>query len=244
MDEAAATELIRDTRGTWRTGSFLGALPPEALHALVVAGEPVGFRKGERLIVEGDRGTDVFLLMSSFVKVTAGVSGTGEALLALRAGGEVVGEIAARDGGPRTATVTACGREPVRAVRIGRQGLDQCLADRPETRLKLEQMVMAKFRNAILRRVDNSSTRARVRLARALVTMAEDFGTPLRGSTVIQVDLTHVEWGTMISCSEKTVDRAMGDLARDGLVERNRKRSIVRDLEALRTLAYADPPSL
>ncbi|UIX33102.1 Crp/Fnr family transcriptional regulator [Streptomyces sp. GQFP] len=241
--EAAATKLIRDTGESWRVGSFLAELRPEVLRALVMAGEPVAFGKGERLMVEGERTTDVFLLMSSFVKVTGGIGGTGEALLAVRAGGDVVGEIAARDGGPRTATVTACGQEPVRAVRLSRQGTDQFLVDWPEVRLKLERMVLAKFRTSTMRRVDNSSTRARIRLARALVTMAEDFGTPLRGSTVIQVDLTHVEWGTMISCSEKTVERAMADLARDGLVERNRKRSIVRNLEALRTLAYADGPS-
>lgn len=236
-------DLIEATRGTWRVGSFLGALPPAALRDLVMAGEPVGFRKTERLTVEGRRSTDVFLLMSSFVKVTAGIGDTGEALLALRAGGDVVGEIAARDGGPRTATVTACGQEPVKAVRLSGPGLEQCLADRPEVRLELERMVLGKFRTATLRRIDNSSTRARTRLARALVAMAEDFGTPLRGSTVIQVDLTQVEWGAMISCSEKTVERAMAELARDGLVERHRRRPIVRDLEALRALAYDGAPS-
>ena len=243
MDGAAAVALIDATRGTWRVGSFLEALPSAALRALVTAGEPVRFHRAERLLEEGATGTDVFLLLSSFVKVTAG-TGDSEALLALRGGGDVVGEVAARDGGPRTATVTACGQEPVRAVRLSAQALERCLTDRPEVRLRLERMVLGKLRSATLRRTDNSSTRARTRLARVLVAMAEDFGTPLRGSTVIHVDLTHVEWGTMISCSEKTVERAMADLARDGLVERNRKRPIVRDLEALRALAYDGGPSL
>ncbi|MDO0934065.1 Crp/Fnr family transcriptional regulator [Streptomyces sp. DG2A-72] len=243
MDEAGARELIRDNCEAWRAASFLRALEPAALRALVMAGEPVGFGRAEKLMMEGERGTDVFLLMSSFVKVTAGIGGTGEALLAMRAGGDVVGEIAARDGGPRTATVTACGQEPVRAVRLSGPGLEQYLADRPEVRLQLERTVLGKFRTATLRRIDNSSTRARIRLARALVAMAEDFGTPLRGSTVIQVDLTQVEWGAMISCSEKTVERAMAELARHGLVERHRRRPIVRDLEALRALAYDGAPS-
>ncbi|MFF7645541.1 helix-turn-helix domain-containing protein [Streptomyces canus] len=244
MDGAAALTLIEETRGTWRADSFLGALRPAVLRALVMAGEAVVLQKAERLMKEGERSTDVFLLMSSFVKVTAGTGAGGQVLLALRCGGDVVGEIAARDGGSRTATVTACGQEPVKAVRLTCQGLEQCLADRPEARLRLEHTILGKFRTATMRRVDNSSTRARTRLARALVVMAEDFGAPLRGSTVIQVDLTHLEWGTMISCSEKTVERAMADLARDGLVERHRKRPIVRDLEALRALAYDDGPSM
>ena len=242
MDEAEAMQLIQDNCRTWRAGSFLGALQPAALQTLVMAGESFGFDKAERLTVEGGASTDVFLLLSSFVKVTARVGRTGEALLEMRVGGDVVGEIAARDGGPRTATVTACGHEPVNAVRLSWQDFEQCLADFPDARRRLEQAILAKFRTATLRRIDNSSTRARIRLARALVTMAEDFGMPSRGSTVIQVDLTHVEWGSMISCSEKTVERAMADLARDGLVERNRKRPIVRDLEALREFAYHDAP--
>jgi CRP/FNR family transcriptional regulator, cyclic AMP receptor protein len=74
------------------------------------------FRKGQTLISEGEQADDIFLLLDASVKVSAQLDAGGRALLAIRIGGDVVGEIAAMDGGTRSATVSACGHEPVIAV--------------------------------------------------------------------------------------------------------------------------------
>ncbi|MGO4756833.1 cyclic nucleotide-binding domain-containing protein, partial [Streptomyces sp. 2MCAF27] len=67
------------------------------------------FSPEEILIREGDRSHYVVLLHSGFAKVTARLDNGSEALLAIRASGDIVGEMAALDDAPRSATVTACG---------------------------------------------------------------------------------------------------------------------------------------
>ena len=60
------------------------------------------------LIREGDPGTAVYLLLAGSVKVT-GATDEGGSLLAIRVGGDLVGELAVLDGRPRVATVTTPG---------------------------------------------------------------------------------------------------------------------------------------
>ncbi|MGW6355942.1 cyclic nucleotide-binding domain-containing protein [Streptomyces sp. NPDC055092] len=62
------------------------------------------------LVRQGMNDRYVLLLLSGLTKVTAVVENGETSLLAVRAGGDTVGEMAAMDGSaPRSATVTACG---------------------------------------------------------------------------------------------------------------------------------------
>jgi CRP/FNR family transcriptional regulator, cyclic AMP receptor protein len=207
------------------------------LRDFLSAGELVRFRKGEVLISEGGAGPDMFLLLGASVKVTAQLDGGGQALLAIRVGGDVVGEIAVMDGGVRTATVSACGHEPVIAVRLGRGDLHSLLCHHPEAAISLASAVSRKLRAATRRRVDITSCTARVRIARALLELAEDYGRPAARGTLISINLTQIELGTLVGASEATVQRALRDLRNDGLVGNAGRRLLVPDMAALRSAA-------
>jgi len=69
------------------------------LRDVLSTGELVWFRKGDALLREGDPASDVFLLLDASVKVTAQLDDGGRALIAIRAGGDIVGEII--EGGER-----------------------------------------------------------------------------------------------------------------------------------------------
>src|SRR3954452_9832922 len=72
------------------------------------------FPRGQALFTEGDLGERVFMIEKGWVTLrTHGPDGE-EMILALRGPGEVVGEMSAFDGAPRTATAVAVGE--VRAV--------------------------------------------------------------------------------------------------------------------------------
>src|SRR6185503_17723527 len=58
---------------------------------------------------EGAPGQDVLLVLGGHVKVGASTAGGHEVVLAIRGRGDVVGELAAIDRRPRSATVTALG---------------------------------------------------------------------------------------------------------------------------------------
>jgi len=191
----------RRTENSERTGRETASWPPLRRPCSSTCSRPggcCGFGKGRRLIEENDSATEVFLLLSAGVKVTADLGG-GRQRCSRAARGDVVGELAGVDGERRLATVTACGREPVIAAVLKRTEFDAVLERHPEAQRALSAWSAAKFRTATRRRVDFAGATSEIRLARALAELAEDYGRPIpEHGTVIRINLTQIELGTLV----------------------------------------------
>lgn len=227
---------LTDYRRNWPPRSFLANT--EALDAFTAVGTIRCYEPGDYLIREGSPESSVHLLLSACVKVTAQLGEDRYSLLGVRVGGDVVGELSALDGMPPVATVRACGQSPTVAIVLSQAKFAQVLVEHPWEAMRLSATMAAKLRTATRRRVDFTGFTPRIRLARALVDMAEDHGHRVAGpNIVIGVNLTQVEMGTLIGVSEATAQRALRDLRRDGLVVTDGRRPIIRDIEALRRAA-------
>src|SRR4051794_7834763 len=97
--------VVRDQLPSGR--GIFAALSPSTVSSLVRIGAERVYRPGDVVVREGESTTFVVLLLEGCVKVTANTADGGRALLAVRGGGELVGELAGLDGEPRSATVTA-----------------------------------------------------------------------------------------------------------------------------------------
>ncbi len=229
--------MIRTYQGSWGRGTFLARLHHDELVALVEAGTVVELGQGEVLVAEGDEGTDIFLLLSSTVKVTARTDTDRGMLLAVRTGGDVIGELAMLEGLRRTATVWVRGREPVRAVRIEGDRFLDVLRFLPDAHIRFTTAVARKLRAATRRRAGITGWPTEVRLAQVIADMADDYGFrahPRRGGVTIGVDLTQDEWGALIGVSESTAYRALCKLKDLRLVSVGYRRIEVRDVAKLR----------
>jgi CRP/FNR family cyclic AMP-dependent transcriptional regulator len=226
---------VRRYRPEWPPASFLAKLGPSVLLDFLDAGEVVRFKKGQVLVREGDSADEVFLLLAACVKATVWLGEDRQALLAVRVGGDIVGEIAVMDGGVRTATVSACGHESVIAVRVGRDAVFALLERDPDAAVSLAAAVSRKMRVATRRRVDSVGCSPKVRLARVILEMAEDYGQPFRSGTLIGVNLTKFELGTLVGISERTADRALCELLEDKLIGKVGRRVYVSDMGLMRS---------
>lgn len=223
----------------WPARSLLGAVSPEARRELLGLGVPVRFGAGEVLLSEGARDRHVVLLLSGFAKVTARVENGEESLLAVRVGGDSVGEMAAMDGAPRSATVTACGPLAARVVQPG--DLLALLARRPDVHLALTGVVADRLRWANRRRLDFRGYPAKVRLARLLVELATAYGHPVADGMMLGCRLTQPELAALTGAAETTVHKGLRDLRRDGLLETGYGSTVIRDLTRLRKLGDLSP---
>jgi CRP/FNR family transcriptional regulator, cyclic AMP receptor protein len=221
----------------WPRASFLASLDASTLRAFLAAGELKRFSTGDDIVREGDPGGDLFLLLDAIVKVTGRMDGGGGALLAIRLGGDIIGEIALVDGKPRIATVSACGIAPVTAARIGHHEFHRLLKDHPAAAIPLASAIGRKLRSATRRRIDSTCCPPKVRLARALLELAEDYGHQGYSGTLIGVNLTRIELGTLVGVGKTTAERALRELKQDGLVEEAGRRLLVPGLAALRAAA-------
>lgn len=186
------------------------------------------------LLRQGEPGTHLILLRQAFVKVTVPTADGRQALLGLRISGDLIGEMAALNDRPRSATVVTCGEASFSVVR--RSELRSYLGRYPDAALQLAGMVADRLRWANRRRVDFTAYPVKIRLARILSELAAAYGTRTSEGVEIGVVLTQPELAALSGAAEVSVQRALRELRGEGLVSTGYRRVAVRDPEGLRSL--------
>ncbi len=153
--------------------SFLNRLSEAVRTDFERLGERRRFVRGDILISEGDPDHDLMLLHEGVVKVTIRLNGQ-ESLMDIKIEGEAVGELAAMDHRPRSATVTACG--DVTATVVPQHTLRAFLNATPEAAPALGAFVSGRARRADRRLLEFRGYPVKVRLARVLVELATSYG--------------------------------------------------------------------
>ncbi len=225
---------------SWPARSYLGSLPASLRQPFVRLGVGRRYQAGEVLLREGEQSTHAILILSGRVKVTARTEDGGSALLALRSAGDTVGELAATDGQPRVATVSAV-RE-VGCRQIEAEELNDFLLRHPEAAHLLLQSVAKRLRSATQRRTDFAGSNVLVRIARVLLALGRDYGQPSRDGSSIAVELTQPELGSMTGASLAAVQKAILQLKRAEIVTPGYRSISIRDEVKLWRLAYPEEP--
>lgn len=223
----------------WPERTFMATLSGEDQNALLRAGTRVEFAYGDYLLLQGDPGTTVFLILQGFVKVVGaigeGEKGGDEAILGIRAPGDLVGEFAVLDGGARAAHVRAAGA--VVAVRIGEKVFLDYLLARPLVLLNLARGVIRKLRSATDRRIEVRGYPARVRLARVLCELADNYGAPGNGGIRFPFQLTQVELGSLASIGASTAEKILSQFQQAGIIASDYRNITILNMAALRAEA-------
>lgn len=227
---------VPDGRPPWPRSSLLASLSEPARQRLLTLGTRCEYiSPGRVLIREGDDTTGVFLLLNGIVKAIAATD-TGDALLAIRVGGDMVGELAALDGRPRLATVMTAG--PV-VARVARRAEFLGLLSRdPELARTVAGSVADKLRTATSRRIDFATCDVLTRLARVLLELAERYGEQTAAGRSTGCPLTQTELASLIGASEPTVQRALRQFKADGIVSTGYRETAIADMRRLRACAH------
>lgn len=219
----------------WPPTSLLAGMSAGTQRALLTVSVPRSYRSGEKLMGEGERSTFVVLLRSGFVKVTGTLENGREALLAIRARGDTVGELAGLDGDPRSATVTACG--PVKGGVIHRPDFLRFLHRYPEAGFAVNRMNAGRLRWANQRRLDFTGFGAPERVIRSLAELVRAYGVPTPDGLTCAVRVTQAELAALASTSVETVEKAVCELQRDGVLTWRYAMFTVIDRQRLHELA-------
>jgi CRP/FNR family transcriptional regulator, cyclic AMP receptor protein len=220
----------------WPAGSLLASLSAPSRERLLGLGSLAQFPAGKILIREGDDSRFVIVILDGVVKVTGHVSGGRDALLSIRMSGDLVGEFAALDEGPRSASVVACGAVLARTIK-GSEFVDSLRRD-PDLSRAVSKSVVAKTRSADARRIDFSEGSIPTRLYRVLHEIAVTYGTAIGNRSVIRWPLTQPELASLASAAEPSVHRVLRDLRTQGIISTGYRRITVLDVARLHDLGY------
>ncbi|MFD3374510.1 MULTISPECIES: Crp/Fnr family transcriptional regulator [unclassified Streptomyces] len=217
-----------------------GTDPVSAVHArsaLLQAGTARSYEAGEIMLLEGATDTFVLVLLNGFAKVTTTDDQGVTFLVDIRAAGDVLGETAAFDNEPRSATVTAAERVSVR--RISQDEWLGWLARYPAAGLAVSRSMAHRSRTAVRRRTQFTRGPVIARLCRAVLDLTEQYGARTPEGLSVRPGLTHAEWGEFIGARERRVQHALQELRTARAVSYGRCRLTVHSVPALRTIAAA-----
>jgi CRP-like cAMP-binding protein len=215
---------------------WLAELDAPARAALAALGRPRRYDAGAALFLEGDPGGSVIIVHSGRVKVFA-TSDTGHhVLLAVRGPGDVLGDLSAIDGEPRSATGTAL--DTVEAQVIPAEQFRDFLARVPDAALVLLRVVIHRMRDADRGRVEFGARDTLGRVAARLVELAETHGEATDNGIKVALPITQDELAQWVAASREAVARALASLRRRDLITTARRDITIIDLDGLRAAAH------
>jgi CRP/FNR family transcriptional regulator, cyclic AMP receptor protein len=209
---------------------FLHSLSVEEADALRSASVRRAYGASVTLLHQADEAGPVVVLLSGRVKITMSQAGR-EAIIAVLGPGELVGELAALDDGPRSTTVTTL--EPVDALVLSRSDFAALLERRPRIALVILRTVADRLRYADVQQAQFATHDVVGRLARRLVELCERFGTHQERGIEIKLPLSQEELASWVGASREAVSKAFQLLRSLHIVETGRRRVTVLDLGAL-----------
>ena len=224
-------------RGTWRwpQTSLLGTLGEASRERLLEQGTIREYPADRVLIRMGDSTTFVLVLLEGIVKATSVTSDGKEVLLAVRVGGDIVGEFAALDDRPRSSTVTACG--PVVGCVLAQSDFRGILRRDETLAREVDRSVLGKLRSANERRVEFASYDAHTRVARVLRELAAAYGERSGNRITLNWPLTQTELASLSSVAEPTVQKALRRLRESGVIATGYRSLAIQDFSRLNKLA-------
>jgi CRP-like cAMP-binding protein len=213
-------------------GVFLASLDDDARTALSKLGRRKQVGAGTLLFLEGDLGGNVIIVHEGHVKVYATSADGSQHVLAVRGPGDVLGDLSAIDGRPRSASGMTV--EPAEVQLVPRDDFLDFLAEHRGAALALLGVVVERMRDSDRLRVEFGALDTTARVAMRLVELAETVGEPTELGVRLTVPLTQDDLAGWVAASREAVARALASLRKRGLIKTARREITVLDLAGLR----------
>ncbi|MBL4613987.1 MAG: Crp/Fnr family transcriptional regulator [Magnetovibrio sp.] len=188
------------------------------------------YGSGEQIIDQHSNSRDIFFVAAGRVRVVNySLSGREITFDDLEPGSHF-GELAAIDGLPRSASVMAL--DDARIASLPADQFHQMVLDHPEIALKLMKHLAHLVRTSTVRIMDLSTLGANNRIHADLLRLARKVTKDEMTAMITPIPV-HSDVASRVSTTRETVARVLNDLARKGIVERQKNVLMVKDLERL-----------
>ncbi|GAB1819550.1 Crp/Fnr family transcriptional regulator [Herbidospora sp. RD11066] len=220
----------------WPSGTFLGCLEFRDRQRLLGLGSHHTFAKGHPLIRQGAPSNVVYLLLDGLATVSAHTENGTSTMVAVRASGDVLGEMGVMSGDTRFASVFVTRRSLISTIHG--EKFKHFLQESPAAAMALNRVLGERLRQANRRRLDFGGYTAEIRVARALLELGMCHGRADGARIVIDLPLTQTDLGALVGASEVTAQRAIKELRTLKLIAYEGRRIVIIDRN--RMIDFAD----
>lgn len=210
----------------WHQVPFLAGLTPEIMQTIAQVASRHRYAAGATLFDEGAPVAGLYLIEEGTVKIVRFSKEGREHTLRVFQPGDTFNDVAAFDGGPNPATAVAF--SDVVVWRIARADLQQVAQRYPALAWALLESVARRTRYLVNLVQDLSARNVKARLARLLLEQAQ--GNEQQAASHM---LTQEEMASRLGTVREVVGRALRSLVSSDIIEFERHRIVIRDLERL-----------
>ncbi|MES0861631.1 Crp/Fnr family transcriptional regulator [Ruegeria sp. SCPT10] len=215
------------------SSGFLSEASDELREMLSDLASELTLEQGETLFEQGDEGDALYAILSGTLEVSFLAMSGRKLTLTLMRPGEVFGEIALFDSGPRTATVTAA--EPSRVLRVRRRDAMGQIRQHPDLAVDMVRLAGLRMRWMDSQLNEQVFLPMPIRLARKLLHLSN-----LQDDPTARITLSQSELAEFVGATREAVSKTISTWKRDNVVEASRGGLLIQDFEALRELAESD----
>ena len=180
------------------------------------------FGKGQVLFARGDVGTQLYLVAEGQVRLAIATADGRELSFQIAVAGDVIGEIAVLDGGPRSAEATAL--TPVLAYGLERNAFRALWSAHPGISDALITFLCRRLRDASDRLEAIALYPMEVRLARFLLVALGNRQAPPGRRVPLELGFTQGELAMLLGASRPKINAALGVLESAGAIGRTSDR--------------------
>jgi CRP/FNR family cyclic AMP-dependent transcriptional regulator len=214
-----------------RAQTILGSLPEQDQLALV-AQSPARVLQANRVLFRaGDEGRSVVLILQGYVKLSTTAANGREVVLEIAGPGTLFGELAVLNGLPRRAdatTLTAC-----RVMAFDGGLFRRTIARSPAAMLAAIRLLSERLFATTTQGMDAVSLPAPVRLAKALLHLAQLHPQRVSGGVHIGLRLSQRELGAMTGLIRESINKHLKTWRTAGWIELEGGSVTLRDVRAL-----------
>lgn len=216
----------------FRSVSYLAELPQATHEALAAVAIERAYRAGEVIFWQGDPAYGLYVIGEGCVKISRHSTDGREHILHLLQRGETFNDVAALDGGENPATATAHTDTVIWA--IPRSDLMRTTERHPDLAWALLEDMARRARTLVTMVEDLAMRSVKGRLARLLLEQATK-----NDSEALPRLLTQEEMANQLGTVREVVGRALRSLANSGVIEFDRHRIVILDVDKLAEEAAA-----
>jgi CRP/FNR family transcriptional regulator, cyclic AMP receptor protein len=223
--------------------SLFECLTDEQVRRLESRAKTRDFKRGSLIYLPSDQGDCVFVLGAGRVKIIHNTHDGKQALLAIIDPGEIFGELALSDAGPREEYAEAM--EASTVVLISVDEINRLMDEHPNLQLSVMKLSLRGVER-LKRRLKALLFRSnRERVVHLLFDLSEKYGKLLKdGSISIEIRLSHQELASIVGSTRETVTLVLGELQQEGAITVGRKEIVLRKVGQLAEMIEMPVPNI
>jgi CRP-like cAMP-binding protein len=221
---------LTDKKALLRSHPFFTGLDDRIVERLVPHALTRKVKRGTLLFRKGDAGSNLYAVCAGAVRVSAPSDQGKDAIFNLIVPGEIFGEVAFLDGGPRTADAVMI--ESGELMVVERRDFLPLLKDYPELALRLLEVLCGRLRHTSQQVEDIVFLGLEPRLAKALLHLYDH--SSFKASQKFKV--TQRDISQLIGASRESVNKQLRSWERRKWLKLNRGGLVILALDALRRL--------